>query len=86
MMEFERLATPIIPASLTTAALIKDCLLANHFTPFTDSVDEIFATICVCASVSHRSTSYSRLLYQLSYRGTLLLVKQGNCSTTRLNG
>ena len=86
MMEFERLATPIVSAPLTPAAFIKDCLLANRFTPFADSVDEIFAAICVCASVSHRSTPYSRLLYQLSYRGTLLLVKQWNCSTTGVNG
>ena len=85
-MEFERLATPIVAAPLAPAAFIKDCLLANHFTPFADSVDEIFATICVCASVSHRSTPYSRLLYQLSYRGTLLLVKHGNCSTTKEEG
>ena len=85
-MEFERLTAPIIAALLAPAAFIKDRLLANRFTPFADSVDEIVATICVCASVSHRSTPYSRLLYQLSYRGTLLLVKQGNCSTTGVNG
>jgi hypothetical protein len=86
MMEFKRLVTPIIAAPLAPAAFIKDRLLANRFTPFADSVDEIFSAICVCASVSHRSTLYSRLLYQLSYRGTLLLVKRENCSTTDVNG
>jgi len=54
-MELERLNAPIVPASLTMAALVKYCLAANLLSPISDGFDQVLTTVSVCTPLSHRS-------------------------------
>jgi hypothetical protein len=71
MVKLQCFHTAVVPASLATRALVNQGLLSNDFPAPADGINQIAATIRVCTSLCHQFPhSYSRLLYQLSYRGT----------------
>jgi hypothetical protein len=56
---------------LTTRAFVRQSPLSYGFPASADGIDQIAAAIRVGTSLCHQFPhSYSRLLYQLSYRGT----------------
>jgi hypothetical protein len=73
-MELQRFHASIIATVLTTRSFVLKRFTTDVFPALADSVNKILAAIAIGTSLCQVPPYfYSRLLYQLSYRGTTLV-------------